>query len=87
MDNVHFFDNWNSSESFSIPKERVSLLIPDEFSERYIRVYVKDASQVPDVMFAFREYSKAHGIEYNYPGSIEGRKSNSLPINNDVFNT
>jgi len=75
VDNVHFYANEADTCSFSIPKERVSLLIPDEFAERYIRVYCKDPEKVPDVQFAFQQYAKKHGLDYQYPGSIEGRKS------------
>jgi hypothetical protein len=39
VDAVHFFSRWEDNDSFSIPKEKVSGLIPNVFSERFLRVY------------------------------------------------
>eukprot|EP01027_Heterolobosea_sp_BB2_P018252 GEZU01025740.1.p1 GENE.GEZU01025740.1~~GEZU01025740.1.p1 ORF type:complete len:454 (+),score=124.60 GEZU01025740.1:114-1475(+) len=46
VDHVHFFKNWDDTASFSIKKEQVSLLIPDNFQERYIRLYCRDPAKV-----------------------------------------
>ena len=46
VNNVKFFANWEDTQSFTIPKERVSMLIPDEFSEKYIRIYCRDPDLV-----------------------------------------
>mmetsp|Transcript_4202 Transcript_4202/g.5198 ORF Transcript_4202/g.5198 Transcript_4202/m.5198 type:complete len:87 (+) Transcript_4202:1113-1373(+) len=78
VDNVHFFAQWTDREHFSIPKQRVSLLIPDDFSEQYIRVYCRDPEKVLDVQVAFRQYAKKEGLDYDFPGSIGARKSLSL---------
>jgi HD superfamily phosphohydrolase len=41
VDSVHFYQDYGSDTKFSIPKEKVSLLIPDIFLERKVRVYSK----------------------------------------------
>jgi HD superfamily phosphohydrolase len=42
VDNVHFFTSDHPHRKFKIPKEQVSNLIPDQFLERYIRIYLRD---------------------------------------------
>lgn len=39
---VHFFTSADLTRKFKIPKEQVSNLIPDQFLERYVRVYLRD---------------------------------------------
>ena len=46
VENVRFFANWEDTKAFTIPKQRVSMLIPDEFSERYLRIYCRDVDLV-----------------------------------------
>jgi len=43
-------------ESFVIQKENVSLLIPDQFSEVYARIYVKDSEKLLPAQEAFRKF-------------------------------
>lgn len=78
VDNVHFFAQWTDTKSFSIPKKRVSLLIPDDFSEQYIRIYCRDSEKILDLQHAFKQYAKIKQLDYDYPGSIETRKSLSI---------
>jgi len=61
VDNVKFFSKWEQNTSFRIPVESVSLLIPSQFSERYIRIYCRDADKVPAAQKAFRNFLKHMG--------------------------
>lgn len=54
VDSVHFFSKWDDTTSFKLEREKVSLLIPSTFSERYLRVYVTDASNIPLAQQSFR---------------------------------
>lgn len=44
IDNVHFYDKFGDQKK-KILKKDVSLLIPENFSEYYVRIYVKDKSK------------------------------------------
>jgi len=55
VDNVHFYTRWNGSDSFLIPKKNVSLLIPDQFSERYIRIFATDTNKTKEIQDSFRK--------------------------------
>lgn len=50
--------NFFNLESFPIQKENVSLLIPDQFSEVYWRVYVRNSDKLVPVQEAFRKFLK-----------------------------
>jgi len=52
VDNVHFFSS-NVDDPFSIPKHEVSLLIPDQFQESSIRVFVRDKSKLHEAKETF----------------------------------
>ncbi len=41
VESIKFFNSWDATEAVSIPRERVSLLIPERFQERYLRVFVR----------------------------------------------
>lgn len=50
-------------ESFTVPKEEVSLLIPSQFSEIYLRVYVKQEKHVKGTKSAFQKFIKNLGLD------------------------
>ena len=54
VDNVHFFSKWDDTKSFKLEKEQVSLLIPNTFSERSLRVFVTDPMQTSLAQHSFR---------------------------------
>ena len=60
VDRIHFYQDYDSLEKFSIPKEKVSSLIPDVFMERKVRVYSKsdDPAVVSAVEQAFLAYQR-----------------------------
>ncbi len=64
VDSIHFYQDYDSLEKFSIPKEKVSSLIPDVFMERKVRVFSKsdDPAAVKAVEAAFLAYQRR---EYN----------------------
>jgi HD superfamily phosphohydrolase len=61
VDSVHFFSKWDDTKSFRLEKEKVSLLIPDTFSERYLRVFVTDPMQTSLAQLSFRQLLKKIG--------------------------
>ncbi|DBA81314.1 TPA: hypothetical protein ACH3X2_006924 [Trebouxia sp. C0005] len=44
LDNVHFFDNFDSQDKYSMLKNTVSPMYPDIFQERKLRAYSRDGS-------------------------------------------
>ncbi|KAG0223575.1 SAM domain and HD [Actinomortierella wolfii] len=54
VDGIKFFSKHNHSVSYHIPREKVSTLIPSEFQECLIRVFVRDPTKVGPVHGAFR---------------------------------
>ncbi|KAG0270499.1 SAM domain and HD [Actinomortierella ambigua] len=54
VDGIKFFSKHNPSISYHIPREKVSSLIPSEFQECSIRVFVRDPAKVRPVHEAFR---------------------------------
>ena len=58
MDKVFFFQEYASTEKFTIPKEKVSSLLPELFQERSVRLFVKDAKKLEAASIAFEAYQK-----------------------------
>jgi hypothetical protein len=63
VDNVHFFKKSDVNTSFKIPKDNVSLLIPDQFSEQYYRIYCRNPEKTEPAKIAFRNYLKERNFE------------------------
>ena len=68
VDGVHFFSKWDDTSSFPIEKEKVSLLIPNTFSERYLRIYCKQSHQVSVAQKSFRAALQSLGKDSPSPG-------------------
>jgi len=64
VDSVHFFGDYDSTEKFLIPKEKVSTLIPETFMERKVRVFAKgnDPDLIEAVAEAFVNYQRRISI-------------------------
>jgi len=45
IESTKFFSKWDSTESFSLKQEEISLLTPTTFSETYVRIYSTDSNQ------------------------------------------
>eukprot|EP01100_Stratorugosa_tubuloviscum_P013612 TRINITY_DN6918_c1_g1_i1.p1 TRINITY_DN6918_c1_g1~~TRINITY_DN6918_c1_g1_i1.p1 ORF type:complete len:476 (-),score=153.34 TRINITY_DN6918_c1_g1_i1:93-1520(-) len=56
VDGVKFYNKFEPSVSFTLDKKNVSLLIPNEFSERYVRIYCRNPTQAADAQAAFRNF-------------------------------
>ncbi|KAG2521862.1 hypothetical protein BBO99_00004170 [Phytophthora kernoviae] len=58
VDNVSFYTSNELDKKFHIPKEQVSLLFPEKFEERIIRVYSRNKSRKVHtaILQAFRSY-------------------------------
>ena len=58
VDKVFFFQGLESTEKFTIQKEKVSSLLPDVFQERSVRLFVKDPKKLEAASIAFEAYQK-----------------------------
>lgn len=67
VDKMRFFSRWEADESFAIPRERVSFLVPDRFSERYLRVFTRDPEKVQSVQRAFRRWLRQFSASSENP--------------------
>ena len=47
-----------SDEKFTIPKEKVSTMLPEVFQERKVRLFVKDPKKFDAAATAFEEFQK-----------------------------
>lgn len=72
VDSVRFFDGWDDEVSHTIGREQVSLLLPEQFEERVIRVYVRNEDNLEVAQRAFRKYLR------RYLGNIVSSKGETL---------
>ena len=82
VDSVHFYQDYSSDTKFTIPKEKVSLLIPDVFLERKVRVYSKSDLQedVAAVDAAFAAYQQREFQMVRQVGSTPLKASRKRPL-------
>jgi len=59
VEKVLFYSKYTPNESFLIPKEKVSGLIPDIFEEKTIRLYVRDDNKAGIARRAFASWLKS----------------------------
>jgi hypothetical protein len=74
-------DSWINIESFFIPKEQVSYMVPSQFQEVIVRIYTRDSSKVSAVQRAFRKLLKTFDakIPGDSPISITPNAALSIP--------
>mmetsp|Transcript_2349 Transcript_2349/g.4158 ORF Transcript_2349/g.4158 Transcript_2349/m.4158 type:complete len:478 (-) Transcript_2349:161-1594(-) len=58
---VKFFDEYDGP-AFEVPKEEISLLIPDRFEERWVRIFACDPSLEPVVSACFKTWVQGQGL-------------------------
>lgn len=61
VDSVKFFADWSSVESFNVPREKVSALIPFRFAEDYVRLFVRnprEGNKLAEARAAFDEWAR-----------------------------
>jgi HD superfamily phosphohydrolase len=61
VDHVHFFAKAEPEASFTIPREQVSVLLPEVFSEQYLRVYCRQKEKAQQAHLAFQNYLRRYG--------------------------
>lgn len=75
VNRVHFFQDYESDQKFSILKDRVSHLLPDCFEDRIVRVYSKNPELVEAVSEAFENFQlKTYGTKTQVHGTPDGKK-------------
>ena len=64
VDSVHFYAHFDDNESMSIPREKVSHLIPTAFEEHYVRIFCRESSRdyVKAAKDAFRTWCRKKNI-------------------------
>jgi len=81
VDYVKFYSRFNDYESYTIPKNKVSLVVPEQFEENVIRIFARDPSKVVDIQKSFRTWiskgplSKFH---HNNKGERNGNGPSSV---------
>lgn len=65
MESVRFFRSTRDALSYTIPRDKVSTLLPAQFEERSVRIFVRDGSKASAARKAFSRYIRhqAGGIE------------------------
>jgi hypothetical protein len=58
FDYTYFYKSEDQSRCFSLQPTNISLMIPEQFKEYYLRVYCKDKSKVEAVGNMFEKYEK-----------------------------
>jgi hypothetical protein len=72
---VHFFKDFESTEKFKIKKASISLLLPDTFEDRIVRVYSKKPELVEAISEAFEEFQrKQYGFATQVHGTPESKR-------------
>lgn len=66
---VHFFQDFDSTEKFLIPQDRISHILPETFQDMIIRVYAKKPEHVEAVCEAFEEFQRK---QFGYTSQIHG---------------
>ncbi|KAG0566021.1 hypothetical protein M758_7G030500 [Ceratodon purpureus] len=66
---VHFFQDFDSTEKFLIPQDKISHILPETFQDRIIRVYAKKPEHVEAVCEAFEEFQRK---QFGYTSQIHG---------------
>lgn len=56
VDSIKFFNKYRPQELYKIPREQVSLLIPEQYDEMIVRIFTRDATKALFVQQAFRSF-------------------------------
>ncbi|KAG2226577.1 hypothetical protein INT45_005063 [Circinella minor] len=59
VDSIRFYSKFNAQESFTIPKQQVSYMIPQQFEEIIVRVFTRNPHKVTAIQKAFRRLLKS----------------------------
>jgi HD superfamily phosphohydrolase len=64
VDHIHFYaDPQTTNKSFLIPKHKVSSLIPEQFQERYVRLYCRDPAKRVAAQQAFHNFIRKYKLQ------------------------
>jgi len=63
VDNVNFYsDKELDFNKFSLPRESISLLIPNFFQERILRIYTRDLDKKLDMQRTFSNFLQRNSL-------------------------
>ncbi|XP_057830386.1 uncharacterized protein LOC131041362 isoform X2 [Cryptomeria japonica] len=75
LDSVHFFNDYESDQKLTIPKERISHLLPASYQDRIVRVYSKNPDLVEEISEAFENFQlRTYGIKPQVHGTPDSKK-------------
>ncbi|XP_020410036.1 deoxynucleoside triphosphate triphosphohydrolase SAMHD1 homolog isoform X2 [Prunus persica] len=76
LERINFFKDYDSSEKFRIPDDRISHLLPRFFQDRIVRVYAKKPELVEAVAEAFENYQvKTYGCKAQVHATPDKKKA------------
>ncbi|KAI8140339.1 HD phosphohydrolase domain-containing protein [Fennellomyces sp. T-0311] len=78
VDSIRFYSKFNNQESFTIPKQQVSFMIPQQFEEVAVRVFTRDVHRITAVQKAFRRL-----LKHIVPNSSDAEPHAALTLPND----
>ena len=99
VDYVKFFGKWDENKSYNIPRDRVSFVVPQRYSDITIRIFTRDAEKVPGIQKAFRKWvkttlfplehqqSKPRAMSSSSVDSFEFVSGNTVPFTDDYWRT
>ncbi|KAL8157104.1 uncharacterized protein LOC141672329 isoform X1 [Apium graveolens] len=75
LESINFFKDYESGEKFPIPDEKISLLLPDCYQDKIVRVYSKKPELVEVVSDAFENFQvKNYGVKTQVHGTPQKKR-------------
>ncbi|KAI8975179.1 hypothetical protein BDF20DRAFT_836603 [Mycotypha africana] len=56
VDSIRFFSKFNDQDSFNVPQDKVSYMIPTKYQDIHIRIFTRNPSKMRYVQQAFRRF-------------------------------
>nr|XP_017226474.1 PREDICTED: deoxynucleoside triphosphate triphosphohydrolase SAMHD1 homolog isoform X3 [Daucus carota subsp. sativus] len=75
LESINFFKDYESDEKFPIPDEKISLLLPECYQDKIVRVYSKKPELVEVVSDAFENFQvKNYGMKTQVHGTPQKKR-------------
>ncbi|KJE93173.1 HD phosphohydrolase domain-containing protein [Capsaspora owczarzaki ATCC 30864] len=58
VEQTRFFSRWEADETFNIPRDKVSFMLPGQYKDNILRVYCRDPDQMYAVQNAFKRFKQ-----------------------------
>ncbi|PRP74387.1 HD phosphohydrolase domain-containing protein [Planoprotostelium fungivorum] len=80
VNHTHFFSKYNPNQKFLMQKEEVSLLIPNQFRESYVRIFVRDEKKVREETKGLVHGRQRLAAQRAFNKYLESRNCNPSPL-------